>query len=298
MTNTFISPAKVNLTLWVTGQRDDGYHLLDSLVVFSDIADTVTLTLTDNPNTITLTVDGPYGESVPTDENNLILQAVRSLQAYAKETGQPLTHGVHIHLTKILPVSSGLGGGSSNCATLLNELPLLWGIAITQLDIDDIGQKLGADVMVCLRQATMRMQGIGEVLNPIALSKKKMGIVLVNPNVPLNTVDVFNHYQNQRKQGLLDYSVLDEHWDVSPLDTVATVLNGNNDLQGSAMDLCGDIAPVLQALSERDDVLCYGMSGSGATCFALFDDTTMAEKAKIALSSEYPDWWVNSGMIL
>lgn len=298
MSNTYISPAKINLTLWVTGRRPDGYHLLDSLVVFSDVADTLTLTLTDDPNQVKLTVDGYYGASLSTGEDNLIIKAIRAIQSYAQETGQPLHHGVHVHLTKKLPVSAGLGGGSSNCAVILNELPLLWGVAITQLDIDAIGQKLGADVMVCLRQATMRMQGIGDILNPIELSTETKGVLLVNTGTPLDTATVFAHYQTQRQQGLLQYSTPEDDWDISPLDAMHMVKSTTNDLQQSAMDLCHTIAPLLQALAQLDTAQCHGMSGSGATCFALFADKATADTAKTTLQSQYPNWWMESGVIL
>lgn len=295
---THLSPAKINLTLHITGRRNDGYHLLDSLVVFSDIADTITLTPTHTPHDVTLSVGGTYGDNVPTGDDNLILRAVHAIQNYAHDTNQTPTQGVHIDLTKNLPVSAGVGGGSANCAVILNELPLLWNIAISDLDRDTIGKTLGADVMICTRQATTRMQGVGDMLNPIALAVKKLGVVLINPNIPLSTAEVFAHYHTQREQGLVDYTVVDDHWDISPLNAVEMVRGGWNDLQGSAVSLCPQIGDVLHSLGGVTNGLCHGMSGSGATCFALFDNRQQADTARQTLHQHHPDWWVASGEIL
>ena len=303
-TQSYLSPAKVNLTLSVTGQNENGYHLLDSLVVFSTIGDTITLTPTLAPthdDTISLTIDGAYGDGLPADAGNLMVQAVEKIKSYARETNQPYG-GVSMTLTKNMPVASGIGGGSSNCATLLRELPLLWGVSIPDVDMAKIALSLGADVPICVLSQTSRMQGIGDTLSPIDTGQSPIYIVLVNGGDGVDTRAVFHQFQELRKQGQIDYTTVpDDTWDISPLDVIKTTQNGNNDLTQPAVDICPIIGDVLGVLSKLPLPACTGMSGSGGTCFALFDGDDGGDKASAvaeAIQSQYPKWWVASGEIL
>ena len=300
----YLSPTKINLTLSVTGQNSDGYHLLDSLVVFSTIGDTLTITPTDDGE-ISLNIDGVYGDNLPIDKGNLMVQAAEKIKSYAVDTGQP-TKGVKMTLTKNIPVSSGIGGGSSNCATVLRELPLLWGVAIPDVDMANIALSLGADVPMCMVSQTSRMQGVGNQISPIDTGQSPLYIVLVNGGAPVDTKAVFAQFQHMRKQGDVDYTAtpdnpIDNAWDISPLDMIKTTQNGHNDLQIPAVQICPVIGDVLRILSAFEPLACIGMSGSGGTCFALFDGEDGGDKAEAvaeAIQSQYPKWWVASGEII
>ena len=234
-----------------------------------------------------------------------MVQAVHKIKSYAVETGQPHA-GVQMTLTKNMPVSSGIGGGSSNCATVLRELPLLWGVAIPDVDMAKIALSLGADVPLCVLSQTSRMQGIGDNISPIDTGHNPIYMVLVNGGKPVDTGVVFKKFQHLRKQGDVDYTptpddLLADTWDISPLDIIKTTQAGHNDLQTPAVDICPVISDVLRILSAFEPFACIGMSGSGGTCFALFDGDDGADKAEAvthAIQSQYPKWWVASGEII
>ena len=295
---TYLSPAKVNLTLSITGQDERGYHQLDSLVVFSSIGDDITLTPTED-GMISLTIDGDYGVGLPTDDSNLMMGAVRAIQAYAIETGQGQPNrGITMHLRKNLPVASGIGGGSANCATVLEKLPLLWRVAITETDMKQIALELGADVPVCMMGQTLRMQGIGEILSPILPEQDGLGMVLVNAGIPVETPPVFKAYQSMRQTGAVSYRTIADDWDISPLDLLHAMHTGGNDLTAPAVSLYPMIADVLGVLETIDGVVASGMSGSGGTCVALCTDEPTAQRVASAIKSQYNNWWVASGAIL
>ena len=304
VTQSYLSPAKINLTLSVTGRNQDGYHMLDSLVVFSTIGDTITLTPTDDDK-ISLSIDGTYGDKLPTNHDNLMMQAVQKIKSYAFDTGQSCG-GVKMTLTKNIPISSGIGGGSSNCATVLRELPLLWGVAIPDGDMADIALSLGADVPICVVSQSSRMQGTGNQISPIDTGHNPISIVLVNGGIPVDTKAVFEHFQHMRGQGDIQYTPIpdnpmDDAWDISPLDMIKTTQNGHNDLQKPAVQICPVIGDVLKILSAFEPFACIGMSGSGGTCFALFEGDDGADKAGAvadAIATQYPKWWVASGEII
>ncbi|SNR34615.1 4-(cytidine 5'-diphospho)-2-C-methyl-D-erythritol kinase [Puniceibacterium sediminis] len=276
MATEAFAPAKINLTLHVTGQRADGYHLLDSLVVFADIGDTVRA---EAAGDLSLTVDGPMAAGVPTDGSNLVLRAARFLAS---------GRGARITLTKRLPASSGIGGGSSDAAAALRALSFLWGVPVPQ----DV-LALGADVPVCLCPVPQRLQGVGEVLTPVE-GLPECEVVLVNPGVGLSTPQVFRALRNRDNPAMAAELPA---W--GSAQALADWLKGQrNDLTAAATSVQPEIATVLGALSDAG-ALFHGMSGSGATCFALFaPGTGAAEAARKALSAAQPLWWVASGKLL
>jgi len=276
------APAKLNLTLAVIGRRDDGYHLLDSLVGFTEYGDTVAA---EESQTLTLAMAGPFGATLAVDPvENLVLRAARLLA----EAGG-ITPCAALTLTKRLPVASGIGGGSSDAAATLLALAELWRLAPAPEDLAAIGLKLGADVPVCLAGRTARLEGIGERIGP-APALPAAAIVLVNPGVGLATPQVFRARQGGFSAGAGPQGVLSH----SPIDAraLATALEGTgNDLTAPAITLLPVIAEVLAALDAAPGRLLARMSGSGATCFALFADEAAAEAAASAIAAAHPGWW-------
>lgn len=255
------APAKLNLSLHVTGRRPDGYHLLDSLVAFATVGDVVSLA--DGP--LSLTIDGPFAAGLPVADDNLCLRAARLAGGQAA-----------IRLTKNLPVASGIGGGSADAAAVLRAF------ARQGLPMPDAPERLGADVTACLAGYPARMRGTGEVLDTVP-AIPPLPLVLVNPGVAVPTPAVFaalNHRNNP--------PMPDPDWqDAGGL--IAFLSHCRNDLEPPARRLFPVIGDVLAALTASGARLAR-MSGSGATCFGIFDSTDQAAQAADALVR--PGWWV------
>ncbi|MEM1301654.1 MAG: 4-(cytidine 5'-diphospho)-2-C-methyl-D-erythritol kinase [Pseudomonadota bacterium] len=264
-----LAPAKVNLTLHVTGQRDDGYHLLDSLVVFADFGDRISVTQTGDAR---LNVSGPMSDGVPTDHSNLVWKAAQLMGADSD---------VAILLDKHLPAAAGIGGGSSDAAATLRALSRLLGKPVPQ----DTAV-LGADVPVCMANATTRMSGIGEVLTPIALPA--LPAVLINPGIEVPTGPVFQALPSKTNAAMPD--TLPQFDTVA--DCAAWLTTQRNDLEPPARDLAPDIDTVIDELNLAPECLLARMSGSGATCFGLFPDRDTAQAAAALISTRNPVWWV------
>ncbi|MFC3613093.1 4-(cytidine 5'-diphospho)-2-C-methyl-D-erythritol kinase [Lutimaribacter marinistellae] len=272
------APAKINLTLHVTGRRPDGYHLLDSLVAFASIGDTVSARVADK---LSLSVSGPMAAGVPEDSSNLVWRAAEWLGGL---------RGAVLELEKHLPAASGIGGGSSDAAAAIRLLSELWTV-----DLPSASEtaSLGADLPVCLDPRPRRMQGVGERLSdPLVLPPTE--IVLVNPGVQVETPAVFR---------VLDRADNDAMPDDLPAWADETALaewlhTQRNDLQVPACNLRPEIGEVLTELDLMAPLIAR-MSGSGATCFALFPDGSgAAETACDKLSRAHPEWWCRAGRLL
>lgn len=266
MTTSAFAPAKVNLCLHVTGRRDDGYHLLDSLVMFADVGDQ--LTFTPGPD-LSLSVGGEFAAGVPTDARNLVWQAA----ARAGWTGQ-------ITLDKALPHGAGIGGGSSDAAATLHAL------AGQGADIPpELPLSLGADVPVCMAARATRMRGIGEHLTPAQLPA--LPALLVNPGLPVPTGAVFQAMATRDNPPMPDViPALDD-----PEACAAWLSDQRNDLEPPATALAPGIALVLEELADTRNALLARMSGSGSTCFALYPTMKDAHFAAYQIGAAYPDWW-------
>jgi 4-diphosphocytidyl-2-C-methyl-D-erythritol kinase len=270
-----VAPAKVNLFLQVTGKRVDGFHLLDSLVVFAGIADRITVAPAED---LSLAITGPFAPSLAAEPNNLVLRAARALAAAAGVRANGA-----LRLDKQIPVASGIGGGSADAAATLRLLCRVWRLDLTGAVLDRIAADLGADVPVCLRNRPMRMCGVGEILTQ-APALPRCGMVLVNPGIPLATASVFR----ARSSGFSRDAVLPSGWDT--VAEMAAGLSGmTNDLETPAIGLVPAIGEVLQAIASTHGCLLARMSGSGATCFGLFADAAAAEAAAAGLAR--PGWW-------
>lgn len=266
------APAKLNLTLHVTGRRDDGYHLLDSLAVFAQLADV--LGATPAP-TLTLTVTGPFADAAGTGDDNLVLRAARALG----DRGAALT------LDKRIPVAAGLGGGSADAAATLRLLSRLWH---TPIACDPLA--LGADVPVCLASAPARMQGIGEVLSPAPALPPGLGLVIANPRLPLATPAVF-----AARSGPFDAPATPPARFADAAGLAAWLATTTNGLEAAATALCPPIAAVRAACAALPRTLLARMSGSGPTCLALFATVAEAEAGAARLAQAEPAWFVWGG---
>ncbi len=271
--------AKVNLYLHVTGRRGDGYHLLDSLAVFPPVGDVLSAQPQDG---LTLELSGPFGERLAAEADNLVLRAARALAVTSGFTG-----GARLRLEKNLPIASGIGGGSADAAAALRLLQRVWRVEVQPAQMMMIATGLGADVAVCLDSVPARMQGTGEVL-VAAPGLPACGIVLVNPGVGVATPAVFR----ARAGAFTLAPVLPPSW--SDAEALAESLAGmSNDLEAAAVSLAPAIGEVLAALRAVSGSLLARMSGSGATCFALFADSEAAVAAAGAVAR--PGWWCWGG---
>lgn len=276
------APAKINLYLHVTGRREDGYHLLDSLIVFTGLADELEIA---PGRDLTLSTEGEFAEKAGANDENLVLRAARAL---ARQAG--IESGMAARLVKHIPAAAGLGGGSADAAAALTGLMRLWNIPEDTVDLADLALQLGADVPVCLRRKPSFVGGIGELIEP-APRLPEIGILLVNPGVALATPAVFA----RRRVGFSPNGRFSE----APVNApaLATLLaSRGNDLSEAAIALAPVIADVLAALERTPGCHLARMSGSGATCFGLFDDEAAASCAAGAIARE--GWWVKPTKIL
>lgn len=266
-----LAPAKVNLALHVTGRRPDGYHLLDSLVVFARVGD---LLEAEPAPGLSLTLAGKFAGSLGVDAGNSVLRAAELLRTPGR--------GAALRLTKMLPVAAGLGGGSADAAAALRLLARLWGL---EIPAPHAVLGLGADVPVCLVGGAARMRGIGERLDPVALPP--FWLALVNPGVPVSTAAVFAGLASRDNPGLPDPP---EFRDAAAL--CAWLGAARNDLEAPARAIAPMIETALAALAAQPGCGLARMSGSGATCFGIFAEEAAALAAMAALRSAHPDWWV------
>jgi 4-diphosphocytidyl-2-C-methyl-D-erythritol kinase len=277
------APAKVNLTLRILGKRADGYHDLESLVVFAGLGDQVRLTL---DAALGLDVDGPTAAAAGEVDDNLVLRAVRELLGR--------TDGLRcgrFALTKHIPVAAGLGGGSSDAAAALRLIMRVNGVARDSARVMDAARATGADVPVCLDPRPRIMRGIGDALSA-PLDLPPLPAVLVNPGVPVPTRDVFG------KLGLSPGETRGVATEIragqlKSRDALLAYLAAQpNDLEAPAIAIQPVIVEVLAAIAGQPDCLLSRMSGSGATCFGLFASEDAATAAAQALAPSHPKWWV------
>jgi 4-diphosphocytidyl-2-C-methyl-D-erythritol kinase len=284
--------AKVNLTLRVVGRRVDGYHDLESVVAFADCADR--LSLTPGPR-LNLKTTGPLAQACGETADNLVFKAAKLLG----ERVPDLQLGDFI-LDKVLPVAAGIGGGSADAAAALRLLARANGLAIDDARLIEVAQLTGADVPVCLASRACVMAGVGETLMPLALPK--MPCVMVNPRVPVATKDVF------AALGLRNGELLVGATDViqatgwpedraSLEDWVEALAASSNDLEAPATRIQPVIGEVLSALSATNGAWLARMSGSGATCFAIYENTAEALRASQKIQLDHPGWWVHAGVL-
>lgn len=274
---TEVARAKVNLYLHVTGRRGDGYHLLDSLIVFADFGDTIEVEARED---LSFEVTGPFAGDVPDGDENLVLRAAQAL-ARAGGVGE---RGL-IRLVKRLPAASGIGGGSADAAATLRALSVLWDLRPADEDLDALALSLGADVPVCLLGRPAFVGGIGEDLG-LAPRLPPAWLILVNPGVPVATAEAF-----RRRVGPYSSSGRFEKVPCDVADLAGILAVRRNDLVQAAVRVAPIIAPMLSLLEGLPGTLLARLSGSGATAYALFKDQASAFAAVETLHTAHPSWW-------
>jgi 4-diphosphocytidyl-2-C-methyl-D-erythritol kinase len=278
-----IAPAKINLFLHVGAKRADGYHELESLVVFAKLGDELELEPADE---ISLAVEGRFAEALSRDPDNLVLKAARALADDAK-----VRNGARITLTKNLPVASGIGGGSADAAAALRGLAQLWDLRVAPERLHQIGQSLGSDVPVCIGSTPAWMEGRGEKLTRLD-GLPEVAILLVNPGVAVPTGKVFAALKARRGIGLPLPPAM-----TTANELVAYLKNTANDLEAPAREIAPVVGELLDTLAAQPGALLSRMSGSGATCFALFENNQAAIAASRALNVRNPGWWFATSRI-
>jgi 4-diphosphocytidyl-2-C-methyl-D-erythritol kinase len=282
------APAKVNLTLRVLGRRPDNYHEIESLVVFGRLGDRLTFT---PGRGFELAVLGPTAASAGDIEGNLVLKAARALD----ERVERLTKGRFV-LTKQLPVAAGLGGGSSDAAAALRLLARASGLSLDDPRLREAARATGADVPVCLDPRPRLMRGIGDVLSE-PLDLPSLPALLVNPRVAVPTKDVFAALAAPALPEdvvILEVEEPPSGRGLTAAELIQLVGKGSNDLEAPAVKIAPVIAEVLAALRALPGCRLARMSGSGATCFGLFDDDSSAAAGAKTLRAAHPTWWVEA----
>lgn len=283
---TELAPAKINLYLHVLGKREDGYHRLDSLVVFvgKEAADKVTLT---PASAYALRIEGREGEVLRHEdpEKNLVTKALRAL---SKKTGKPLNFS--ITLEKNLPVASGIGGGSADAAAALRVAAKFWKIEHGDA-LFEAARETGADVYPCLLSEPGYLEGIGHEF-AAAPALPPFWMVLVNPNIPLPTQDVF-----KARKGSFSPAARLEKAPEDVVELVAMLKTRRNDLQPPAIELCEAIENVLEMIAAQPGCGLARMSGSGATCFGIFEDEKTAARAAQHIRHQIREYWVAATVI-
>jgi 4-diphosphocytidyl-2-C-methyl-D-erythritol kinase len=271
------APAKINLFLHVGDKRADGFHALQSLVAFAGAGDELAF---EHADAVSLVLDGPFAGPLSSDTDNLVLKAARALAAHSG-TGQ----GARISLTKNLPVASGIGGGSADAAATLRGLARLWDLNVSADALREIGAALGSDIPVCIASAPAWMEGRGETVTAVDVPGSAM--VLVNPGVAVPTGKVFAALKDRRGVGMPLAPVMK-----SAPELIAYLKTTTNDLEAPAREIAPVIGEVLDVLVAQPGVLLARMSGSGATCFALFENDAAAKNAAAEITSRNSGWWV------
>ncbi len=278
MTLTETAYAKINLALHVRGKRADGYHDLETLFAFCADGDRLTAEPADD---LSLVIGGPFAAGLSAGEDNLVLRAARALRS-----AMGVASGAAIRLDKRLPVASGIGGGSADAAAALRLLARLWAVDLPAVALHDIAAGLGADVPACLVSKSCRGEGKGDalaVLDDAGLTG--LPVLLVNPGVAVSTGQVF-----QRWDGI-------DRGTLASGDPLAVACVGRNDLEAPARALQPVIADVVDVLSATPGVSLARMSGSGATCFALFEVEDDCANARSDIADRFPHWWALATML-
>ena len=272
--------AKLNFFLHIQERRHDGFHDLESLIAFAELHDIVAI---EEANCLQLVRSGPFAAEIDVQpEQDLVFRAATAL---AKSAG--VEPKVKISLTKNIPVSAGLGGGSSDAAATLKLLSRRWNIPNDEIDITNLALTLGADVPACLHGKEALVRGVGDIVIPTSLPNHKIDVVLVKPEKSLSTASVFKLFKGPYiKEGSQDLNF-------AKIGSLAAFLSGQtNSLTAPAQTLCPDIATALSCLNDSEGCYLSRLSGSGPTCFGLFVNDELAEASAARITKTYPNWWV------
>ncbi|WP_338722645.1 4-(cytidine 5'-diphospho)-2-C-methyl-D-erythritol kinase [Devosia sp. XK-2] len=281
------APAKINLALHVTRRREDGYHDLESLVVFADIFDDLEASPADADS---LTISGPFAAGLGAGPTNLVLRAVAAFRARWPDLAPP---GLSLHLVKNLPVAAGIGGGSADAAAALRILAGLAPEPVAVADLADLAATLGADIPACLLSRPLVARGVGEILSPLP-EFPQLYVTLVNPGIAVATADIFRRLRAHDNYPL---PALPEPL-TRPAQLGLWLNETRNDLQPPAVKLVPEIGLLIEELAESPGCMLARMSGSGATVFGLFGSEGQAHEAASEMRRLHPDFWVGTAPLL
>lgn len=284
---TETAPAKVNLALHVTGRRPDGYHELESLVVFADVSDEIVVTPAKKDS---LRVTGPFAEAAGNGDSNLV---ARALAAFRARWPERIGTGLAIDLRKNLPVAAGLGGGSADAAAALRLFASLDAPPLALTDLSELALSLGADVPACLFSRPCEIRGVGEIIHPLQ-SFPDLHLVLVNPLQPVVTADVFRRLQSRDNPGMPPI----EQPLTRPAQLGLWLSETRNDLEPAAIALLPVIGELIDRIGTIDGCILSRMSGSGGTVFGLFGSAAQAHQAAHELRGLWPDYWVAAAPVI
>ncbi|MDB5540662.1 MAG: 4-diphosphocytidyl-2-C-methyl-D-erythritol kinase [Devosia sp.] len=284
---TEAAPAKVNLALHITGRRPDGYHELESLVVFVDVADEVTARPAKADR---FRVTGPFAAAAGNGDSNLVMRAVK---AFRKRWPDRLPDGLDIALTKNLPVAAGIGGGSADAAAMLRLLAAIGEGEFRLAELRTLALSLGADVPACLMSRPCEVRGVGEIVHALQ-SFPDTHLVLVNPLIPVVTADVFRRLELRDNPPM---PALPQPL-TRPAQLGLWLAETRNDLEAPAIALVPAIGDLLHHMRVLDGCALARMSGSGGTVFGLFGSTTQAHQAAHEMRAKYPQYWVAAAPVI
>ena len=277
-----LAPAKINLALHILGRRPDGYHELDTVAVFADIGDRISVRSADR---LSLSVCGPLASHAPPGADNLVLRAAAALQEHAGHRG-----GAEIRLEKHLPSGAGLGGGSADAAAVLDGLNTLWELGASRDELCAVGVALGADVPMCTAARALRARGTGERIDPIE-GWPALPLVLVWPGRAVSTAAAFAGLGCRENAPLPDVPRA-----ASAAELAGWLMTCRNDLEGPAMCLAPEIGEALGALRASAGCLFARMSGSGAGCVGLYAGMAEARAAAASIGSARQTWWTAAAL--
>lgn len=281
------APAKVNLALHVTGRQPDGFHSLESLVVFAEVGDDLSMCEAKADG---LKLTGPFAAQITPGQSNLVARAVKAFRARWPEV---LPDGLEFTLTKNLPVSAGIGGGSADAAAALRLLARHFGANIEFSALSELALDLGADVPACLLSETCRVSGVGQNIEPVR-DFPACHLLLVNPLKPIATADIFRGLKSRDNPPLPPLPD-----PPGPISMLGLWLQGTrNDLQQTAIELLPEVADLVAALSATPGSIIARMSGSGATVFSLYASGALAHQAAHDMREKFPNFWVTAAPVL
>lgn len=279
---TIFAPAKVNLFLHVTDRKQDGYHHLQSLITFADFGDSIDIIPADN---FSFSISGKT-EHISNDGDNLVIKAAKRL---SEELNTPLD--MALHLSKKTPIGAGLGGGSADAAATIKGLLTYWNKTLPKERLEYILLGLGADVPVCYKNKSCFVEGVGEIITPLP-NLPKLHAVLVYPNKCCSTAEIFkNHDLSFSKKIDIPKNFSDKKYFYEFLN------QQTNDLTNSACQKISEIKDILNQLQQQDGCIIARMSGSGSTCFGIFDTAEKSKKATKIIQQENSNWWVRSALL-
>ncbi|MBT7544311.1 MAG: 4-(cytidine 5'-diphospho)-2-C-methyl-D-erythritol kinase [Kordiimonadaceae bacterium] len=282
-----LAPAKINLDLRITGRRSDGYHLLDSIVVFTEFGDELRAELSDK---LEIIISGPFASGLRECDDNLVIKACKLL---CQEAG--VEPNLKFYLTKNMPVSSGIGGGSADAAAAMKLTCELLDLNINDNIIQEIAIKIGADVPVCLRSVSSQICGIGDEIHQLSFDDE-LYLLLINPGIPISTSNIFKKYQNCKTKFDTKRRIIKSKIQLDLI--ICSLKDSHNSFQGIVCRQNEEVQTILEILKDTEGLLLCSMSGSGATCFAAYKTLEECNRAGNKIKQLNNEWWIKETKIL